>query len=1211
MSTGEGNVQISISVVDAGSTATIQKVRTEMVGLDAGTRSLSASAGLAGTQIEQMNGALRNTASAAGTAETAMDGLRGRTELARFAFEEFGVRAPRYLSRLMADSEALMGVMSAMSGIFVGMAAISMFGMAIKEAKDFYHANLDVNASLDDYRKKAAEAASHKLFDTASLETTRAALSDINRQLSQIDKMRAEDARQGYHADPNRPGSVIVSDRFEQKGVNDREAALLPLRDSFNDRAADQQTEQRKKQIENDKQYFDLTHQGYAKIAGDRKYDLQLSNMQFEADRKKALLEWTQINNLRAQQDTENKIPPNQRQYVPPIPTDAGVSDKNQRDQEINQRAQGEGSDITRQNTEEEIALRNEATNAALRGDSLLFAQRSQHEEEIQRKISQGKISQEMGMREIADVELKYQNERMKRLEDYQRETDKIARDHQAAGLTGGAKIAAEGSARVNDILADAQRQGAGLDFDVAAFKRAQDEKKSTNAQMLKDQQDFTERVNQLADSSADHQVSGFARIRDEQQKLLASLKKDYKAHTAGLTDSDQLAKYSSDFQRGVGIINGSADRQSSALQQQTDDQTLKLEEEARRKSLTGEAQKTQQIVDEYNERTRAYQREMDEQRKATNLTEVEKQNITDTYNRRAAAAYKEMNAEMQQDAEATRDKLAGELEGLFKNPSRWMQGLGDKAMSTAAASFLMQVPGMDQVAGGKGGLTGAITSGSWMRNLMGGSPHGQGSTQQAGFRWPWERNASASAHVSGIAAPAASSTLSMASAAISIGSANISVGGGAGSAPGTAGSTAGSISIPSASGSVGTGGVAPTSGTQSVTALGTSTPGYSTPDSTASSTNHALGTVGASMPRFSGAAGHGGFGGVINDVRSGVNYARQGIGLMHTAGLTLPSSLGGTGTGTSASAPAASGIAGTNGAAGEAPDVGNYEAPLNKSVGELAAAPQAAGLPKNYAGAASGAIGLYGAYESTGGVGGALGGAMSGAELGTAILPGIGTAVGAAAGAVLGVFGFGGRAEAAKWWDKSGKPQLDSISQGFNAGSEPYMSAYSDLQNLDISADKATNKMGPGGHDYYNDTIKKAIQEEEAQMTREARAGRGQVTMSAAQFHMGGPISDFGDLATSDTEGFIHAMAGEYVMHPQATAANAPLLSAMNSGLDLPRMLQEQTKMRTHNAYDIDLHFNSPDAKGARDLLFANKHVIRAALNDSYSEYSGSSDFE
>ena len=50
-------------------------------------------------------------------------------------------------------------------------------------------------------------------------------------------------------------------------------------------------------------------------------------------------------------------------------------------------------------------------------------------------------------------------------------------------------------------------------------------------------------------------------------------------------------------------------------------------------------------------------------------------------------------------------------------------------------------------------------------------------------------------------------------------------------------------------------------------------------------------------------------------------------------------------------------------------------------------------------------------------------------------------------------------------------------------------------------------------------------------QLTREARAGRAQFSMSATQFHDGGMIGDFGDLATSSNEGFIHAMRGEIVM--------------------------------------------------------------------------------
>ncbi len=69
--------------------------------------------------------------------------------------------------------------------------------------------------------------------------------------------------------------------------------------------------------------------------------------------------------------------------------------------------------------------------------------------------------------------------------------------------------------------------------------------------------------------------------------------------------------------------------------------------------------------------------------------------------------------------------------------------------------------------------------------------------------------------------------------------------------------------------------------------------------------------------------------------------------------------------------------------------------------------------------------------------------------------------------------------------------------------------------------------------------------------MSREGAAGRANVTTTAAQFHGGGSIDDFLDLATSDSEGFIHARQGEYMMHDAAASTNAPWLEAMNRGLN------------------------------------------------------------
>jgi len=144
-------------------------------------------------------------------------------------------------------------------------------------------------------------------------------------------------------------------------------------------------------------------------------------------------------------------------------------------------------------------------------------------------------------------------------------------------------------------------------------------------------------------------------------------------------------------------------------------------------------------------------------------------------------------------------------------------------------------------------------------------------------------------------------------------------------------------------------------------------------------------------------------------------------------------------------------------------------------------------------AGAMQGAMGLYGAAMSTGGVTGALGGASSGMQLGMSVGGPIGAAVGAIAGGVLGFMGFGGRNTAETYYLKNVKPHIDQDEHAFDTGTLDYMSAYQDMTSLQGEALHTTSAMGFGGRSYYRDTIKPAISTAQANFTREEQAGRSQ----------------------------------------------------------------------------------------------------------------------
>jgi hypothetical protein len=177
------------------------------------------------------------------------------------------------------------------------------------------------------------------------------------------------------------------------------------------------------------------------------------------------------------------------------------------------------------------------------------------------------------------------------------------------------------------------------------------------------------------------------------------------------------------------------------------------------------------------------------------------------------------------------------------------------------------------------------------------------------------------------------------------------------------------------------------------------------------------------------------------------------------------------------------------------------------------------------------------------------------GASVGS-IIPGVGTAVGAVVGAVggflAGLFGDQGKGKAEDYDKNTIQPGLTTELQKYNTGQLGYDQAMKDLDNMQIQAQQQSNSWGRGALSWYNNHILAEIQAAEAKISAEEKNGRGLVTMSAAQFHTGGWIGGFGDFATSSTEGFIHAKAGEFVVRDGAAAGNGTLLNAINSGLSV-----------------------------------------------------------
>jgi hypothetical protein len=177
------------------------------------------------------------------------------------------------------------------------------------------------------------------------------------------------------------------------------------------------------------------------------------------------------------------------------------------------------------------------------------------------------------------------------------------------------------------------------------------------------------------------------------------------------------------------------------------------------------------------------------------------------------------------------------------------------------------------------------------------------------------------------------------------------------------------------------------------------------------------------------------------------------------------------------------------------------------------------------------------------------------------------------------------------------------------------YLTAYGDVQSLDMEAKRTTSSYGPAAESYYQDTIKKEIKDAEAKFTAEQKAGRSKYTSTAAQYDWGGPIDNFGTLGTTPGHGFVHAQQGEFMVEQQQAGTHAGALNAINSGATYADMAKyygadsPTMPAQTQSSWGGDIHVHALDAKSGVQWLMANKHVLRAAINASYGENSGGAD--
>ena len=242
-----------------------------------------------------------------------------------------------------------------------------------------------------------------------------------------------------------------------------------------------------------------------------------------------------------------------------------------------------------------------------------------------------------------------------------------------------------------------------------------------------------------------------------------------------------------------------------------------------------------------------------------------------------------------------------------------------------------------------------------------------------------------------------------------------------------------------------------------------------------------------------------------------------------------------------------------------------------------------------NTLGAAGAGLGLFSAYKQ-GGVGGMLSGTLSGAQLGMEVGGPIGAAIGAVGGAVLGLVGGGEQARV--WWLKNGRTRLlerHGLLRARRHGLSLRLHGHRAAE--DGGAPDAEQNGDGGGSRYYHDNVTREIGQAEAKLTREQKAGRTAGTFSTAQFAAGA------DYVPRDGMAYIHE--GERIT---PSDQNERITRAMEGMSSMPTMASAG-----YNGPDIHVH--AINTKDGVDFLLKNSEAVRAALTQSYGNYGGEAD--
>jgi hypothetical protein len=1074
--------------------------------------------------------------------------------------EEFGVHMPRAFQHLVAESKLAQAALGALTPMMMGLAGIQIGGMlfeaASKGAREMWNEMTGLSKAAKDYAEEVEKTRQQEFGNTHSIETTTQRIDEVTEAIKRMREQ--QEGAQKFTVGWRTLANVVPGLGNYLQGEHHREGFEKPI--------ADQQ------------RILDtLQRVGVAdKVHQQRSGDIEI----WAAQRQSDIHKMPEVGQASAQRDFQieeaTRRAHEERRYGTEqdqalghhTPADAGADEEARtiatariKANDEFATAQKKTGDDGKSQALELVRIHEEALESGLRGSQLYHAQESAAIEDLKRRgIATAQA--------VGDIHTKYHNEEMKQLQEQQRETEKLRGQAAMAGQSGIARARSEGADRTADLDPN-------LDLAERA-KRVGYIDQETNAKIAEQKRTLTEEVDALADRSATRQISGFGRINAEASKQLDELKKKIEATYGAIPRIGPLsvdqAQGKALQQRGEAGIGAGAQEQSGDLSKKYAQETEQLEEQARVKLLSSEKQKTAGIQDEYRERLQKYQEWKTSELSSDKLSTDQRAAIEDNYNRRVAAAGMEANGEMVQAATEARQKMADEFDTLFKgmdHPLKMLEGLGDKVAGQAAAALVQR---MQQGHGGAGTAAPGSSGVGILDTMMGGFGFGGHKTAGAGA-------------IPGAVSTGAHGTGSVASAMFSVSTATINVGG---ASFGGGGASTGMLAAGSSGASGGFGGGF-SGGSGGGGSFGGGTygsgdfvAGYSGGGAYSGGASASGGGPGAyvggggASGGATSASGRGG--GIVGDLSSGMGLFNQGKGIFGQGG--GKSVFGAKGQQINDSLDTQ-----TPDLSGKINSDGSFSSAGSTNAGMLGGG----GFGANAMGAAGGALGMFSAFEGTGGFGGALKGGMAGMQLGMSLGGPLGAAIGAGAGAIVGAIGFGGREQARVYDLKTIRPKLTSDQDAYAQGGMDYMTAYSDVQGMIGTSWATTKKMGPAAESYWGDTIKPELLQAMAKFTSEQRAGRSMYTAQAASYATGTPY-------VPET-GMNQNHAGERIF---SSVENREITRAVVDGNGGKMPVQSGV------AWSGDINLHAIDTQSGVNFLMNNKHVIRGAINESLAENSG-----